>query len=211
MNYPSRWPILTRMFQWTTKKIRKLTMSHLGATTWKDTQRNTRKGILSWHTSLQHNFTTWLHPVETISNAQNMTSTQSENSGMYVRNLHSSAYLMPSSDDPIFCGQATSWPEVSTWNRACDKILTKLSSYMDCILKHRYYCHVGNKAIECKWGLLQDADFAGDLSDSKINIRWIAVNIWWSNICADFVAMPKANCCVTKRYWSWNHFLRRML
>ena len=69
---------------------------------------------------------------------------------MNVRKLHSSAYIVPSSDDPIFCGQSTSWPELSKWNRVCDKILTKLSSYMDCILKHRYYCHVGNKAIECR-------------------------------------------------------------
>ena len=28
-------------------------------------------------------------------------------------------------------------------------------------------CHVGNTAHQCRWGLFQDSDFAGDLEDSK--------------------------------------------
>ena len=33
------------------------------------------------------------------------------------------------------------------------------------------YCHAGNAAQHCRLGLFQDADFAGDLGESKINIR----------------------------------------
>ena len=29
------------------------------------------------------------------------------------------------------------------------------------------YCHVGNTAQQCRLGLFQDSDFAGDLEDSK--------------------------------------------
>ena len=29
------------------------------------------------------------------------------------------------------------------------------------------YCHVGNTAKQCRLGLFQDSDFAGDLKDSK--------------------------------------------
>ena len=32
---------------------------------------------------------------------------------------------------------------------------------------HRQYCHVGNTAQQCRLGLFQDPDFAGDLKDSK--------------------------------------------
>ena len=31
----------------------------------------------------------------------------------------------------------------------------------------RQYCHVGNTAKQCRLGLFQDSDFAGDLEDSK--------------------------------------------
>ena len=32
---------------------------------------------------------------------------------------------------------------------------------------YRQYCHVGNKAIDGKLGLTQDADVGGNLTDSK--------------------------------------------
>ena len=33
--------------------------------------------------------------------------------------------------------------------------------------EHKQYCHVGNTAKQCRLGLFQDSDFAGDLEDSK--------------------------------------------
>ena len=35
------------------------------------------------------------------------------------------------------------------------------------IISDRQYCHVGNTAKQCRLGLFQDSDFAGDLEDSK--------------------------------------------
>ena len=34
-------------------------------------------------------------------------------------------------------------------------------------VKFKQYCHVGNIAKQCRLGLFQDSDFAGDLEDSK--------------------------------------------
>ena len=40
-------------------------------------------------------------------------------------------------------------------------------SYIHEASDHRQCCHVGNAARHCRLGLFQDADFAGDLEDSK--------------------------------------------
>ena len=33
--------------------------------------------------------------------------------------------------------------------------------------EYKQYCHVGNTAKQCRLGMFQDSDFAGDLEDSK--------------------------------------------
>ena len=49
---------------------------------------------------------------------------------------------------------------VIMWTRACDKRLARLISYIHHTCK-------GNIAKQCRLGLFQDFDFAGDLEDSK--------------------------------------------
>ena len=56
---------------------------------------------------------------------------------------------------------------VTKWTRACDKRLARLISYIHRTSDYRPYCHVGNTAQQCRLGLFQDSDFAGDLEDSK--------------------------------------------
>ena len=53
------------------------------------------------------------------------------------------------------------------WSRACDKRLNRLISYIHHTCEYKLYCHVGNTAKQCRLGLFQDSDFAGDLEDSK--------------------------------------------
>ena len=53
------------------------------------------------------------------------------------------------------------------WTKACDKRLNRLISYMHYTCEHKQYCYVGNTAKQCRLGLFQDSDFAGDLEDSK--------------------------------------------
>ena len=56
---------------------------------------------------------------------------------------------------------------VTKWTRACEKRLARLISSMHHTSEFKQCCHVGNTAQQCRLGLFQDSDFAGDLEDSK--------------------------------------------
>ena len=56
---------------------------------------------------------------------------------------------------------------ITEWTKACDKRLSRLISYIHQTSEYKQYCHVGNTAKQCRLGLFQDSDFAGDLEDSK--------------------------------------------
>ena len=56
---------------------------------------------------------------------------------------------------------------ITKWAKACDKRLNRLISYIHHTCEYKQYCHVGNTAKQCRLGLFQDSDFAGDLEDSK--------------------------------------------
>ena len=53
------------------------------------------------------------------------------------------------------------------WTKACDKRLARLISCIHHTSEFRQYCYVGIAAQQCRLGLFQDSDFAGDLEDSK--------------------------------------------
>ena len=56
---------------------------------------------------------------------------------------------------------------ITKWTKACDKRLNRLISYIHHTCEYKQYCHVGNTDKQCRLGLFQDSDFAGDLEDSK--------------------------------------------
>ena len=56
---------------------------------------------------------------------------------------------------------------ITKWTKACDKRLSRLISYINHSCEYKQYCYVGNTARQCRLGLFQDSDFAGDLEDSK--------------------------------------------
>ena len=56
---------------------------------------------------------------------------------------------------------------ITKWTKACDKRLNRLISYIHHTSEYKQYCHVGNTAKQCRLGLFQDSDFAGDLEVSK--------------------------------------------
>ena len=56
---------------------------------------------------------------------------------------------------------------ITKWTKACDKRLYRLISYIHHTCENKQYCHVGNTAKQCRLGLFQDSDFAGDLEDPK--------------------------------------------
>ena len=74
---------------------------------------------------------------------------------------------------------------ISKWTKACDKRLNRLISYIHHTCEYKQYCYVGNTAEQCRLGLFQDSDFAGDLlrvkhcaffgSHTSIPISWMCM------------------------------------
>ena len=56
---------------------------------------------------------------------------------------------------------------ITKWTTACDKRFSRLISYIHHTCEYKQYCYVGTTAKQCRLGLFQDFDFAGDLEDSK--------------------------------------------
>ena len=50
---------------------------------------------------------------------------------------------------------------------------------------NKQYCHVGNTAKQCRMGLFQDSEFAGDLEDSKSTSGGTLCIFWKSYICSN--------------------------
>ena len=56
---------------------------------------------------------------------------------------------------------------ITKWTKVCDKRQNRLISYIHHTCEYKQYCYVGNTATQCRLGLFQDSDLAGDLEDSK--------------------------------------------
>ena len=56
---------------------------------------------------------------------------------------------------------------ITKWTKASEKRLIRLISYIHHTCEYKQYCYVENTAKQCRLGLFQDSDFAGDLEDSK--------------------------------------------
>ena len=44
---------------------------------------------------------------------------------------------------------------ITKWTKACDKRLSRLISYTHRTCEYKQYCHVGNTAKQCRWGVFQ--------------------------------------------------------
>ena len=87
---------------------------------------------------------------------------------MYALKLFGSAYTWQELDDLIFLWSVNKLARsITKWTKTCDKRLNRLISYTHHTCEYKQYCHVGNTAKQCRLGLFQDSDFAGDLEDSK--------------------------------------------
>ena len=56
---------------------------------------------------------------------------------------------------------------ITKWTKACDKRLSCLISYIHHASEYKHMTILGNTAKQCRLGLFQDSDFAGDLEDLK--------------------------------------------
>ena len=64
---------------------------------------------------------------------------------------------------------------VTKWTKACEKRLARLISYIHHTCEFRQKCYGRNAAQQCRLGLFQDSDFAGDLEDSKSTSAYLQV------------------------------------
>ena len=68
--------------------------------------------------------------------------------------------------------------------------ISTLISYIHHTSEIKQYCHVGNTARQCRLGLFQDSDFAGNLEDSKsTNLMYF----WKSHVCANKLGVQETD------------------
>ena len=94
---------------------------------------------------------------------------------------------------------------ITKWTKACDKRLNRLISYIHHACGYRQYCHVGHTAKQCRLGLFQDSDFAGDLEDSKSTSGGTLCIVWESYICSNKLDVQETNCFFSQFNRIWNH------
>ena len=91
---------------------------------------------------------------------------------------------------------------VTKWTKACDKRLARLIYYIHHTCEYRQCCYVGNTAQQCRSGLFQESDFAGDLVDSKSISGEQFVHFRKPNICAKKLDVQETNLSFTLFYGS---------
>ena len=87
---------------------------------------------------------------------------------------------------------------ITKWTKACDKRQNRLISYIHHTCEYKQFCHVGNTAKQCRLGLFQDSDFAGDLEDSHIHFWRNIVRFRKSYICSNKLDVQETNCCFSQ-------------
>ena len=152
-----------------------------GPMIWKVMPRNVWNDIVSWQTRRLNNSTKYpLHA--------SMTNTWKGRNWNPLENCHKcalklfwSAYTWHVWDDLIFYGQ---WISLQDRLRNGPELVRNawIVWYPTFITLVKIFCYVGNTAKQCRLGLFQHSDFAGDLEDSKIYFRWNIVRFGKSNI-----------------------------
>ena len=82
---------------------------------------------------------------------------------------------------------------ITKLTKACDKRLNRLISYIHHTCEYKQYCYAGNTAKQCRLGLFQDSDFAGDLEDSKSHFWRNIVHFRKSYICSNKLDVQETN------------------
>ena len=138
-----------------------------GLMMWRVMQRNVWNDVVSWQTSL-HNYkvSTPCIDVHHFKEEEEMKSV-GELSHVCSQIVLKCLYLARIGRPDILWSVNKLARSITKWIKACDKRLNRLVSYIHHTSEYKQYCHVGNTAKQCRLGLFQDSDFAGDLEDSK--------------------------------------------
>ena len=140
-----------------------------GLMTWLVMHRSAWNDIVSWRTRRFSNSTKYLLHAS-------MTTTSKKKKQNLLENCQINAlkivlkclYLTRIGRPDILCSVNISLHDpLQHGPKPVTKRLNRLISYIHHTSEYKQYCHVGNTAKQCRLGLFQESDFAGDLEDSK--------------------------------------------
>ena len=100
---------------------------------------------------------------------------------------------------------------ITKWTKACDKRLNRLISCIRDTCEYKQYCRVGNTAKQCRLGLFQDSDFAGDLEDSKSTSGGTFVHLRKSYVCSNKLDVQETNISFSQFNGIRNHLFGRWI
>ena len=136
--------------------------------TWKVMPRNVWNDIASWQTRQISNSTKYLLPASMTTTSKKTKRNLLENCQIHALKLFQKCLYLARIGRPQMIWSVNKLVRsITKWTEACDKRLNRLISYIHHTCEYRQYCHVGNTAKQCRLGVFQDSDFAGDLEDSK--------------------------------------------
>ena len=144
------------------------TLSSHGPMTWKAMRRNALKDIANLHIKRLNNYTMSQHRAWMTINLK-----KKKNKAVGELSQVCSQIVLKCSNLARIGRPDTLWSvnklarSIAKWTKACDKRLSRLIAYIHHTGDSKQYCHVGNTAKQCRLGLFQDSDFAGDLENSK--------------------------------------------
>ena len=139
-----------------------------GPTIWRVMPRNVWNDIVSWQTGRLNNATKYqLHALMTIISKRKKWNPW-ENCQKCALKLFWNAFFLERIGRPDILWSVNKLARsITKWTKACDERLSRLISHIHHTCDYKQYCHVVNTAKQCRLGLFQDSDFAGDLEDSK--------------------------------------------
>ena len=157
-----------------------------GHMTWWVMQRSVWNDIVSWRTRLHNNSIKYLlHALMTITSKRKRQNLLENCQLLALKLFLKCLYLARIGRPDILWSVNKLARSITKWTKACDKRLNRLISYIHHTSEYKQYCHVGNTAKQCRLGLFQDSDFAGDLEDSKIHFWRNIMYFWKPHICSN--------------------------
>ena len=139
-----------------------------GPSVWKVMRRNAWKDIANWRTKQLNSYTKSQHHALMTTKSRKK---KWDICRRFVKSLltycEKCLYLARIGRLDILWFVNTFTRAITKWTKACDKRLARLISYIHHTSEFWQHCYVGNPAQQCRLGLFQDSDFAGDLEDSK--------------------------------------------
>ena len=135
--------------------------------TWLVMQRSVWNDIVSWRTRRLINSTKYpLHASMTTTSRKKKQNLLENCPQVCSQIVPKCLYLARIGQLDIFWSVNELARSITKWTKACDKRLIRLISHIHHTCEYKQYC-LGNTAEQCRLGLFQDSDFAGDLEDSK--------------------------------------------